>query len=85
MTPMNTVYFDPPFDDAQRREALYAGQLLVYSPRPASLALSRLARDIVTEAFAPHDPRDAQHHMPVEAFNAILARIKPQFIHHPRA
>jgi len=83
--PMNTVYVDPSFDDEQRRAELYAGQLIVYSPRHASLALCALARGLVVEAFAPYDPRDAQHHMKVEDFNAILARIKPQFIHHPKA
>jgi len=83
--PMNTVYVDPTFSDEQRRAELYAGQLIVYSPRKASLALCALARDLVVEAFAPHDPRDAQHYMQVEDFNAILARVKPQFIHHPKA
>ncbi|HEX4562640.1 MAG TPA: phytanoyl-CoA dioxygenase family protein, partial [Gemmatimonadales bacterium] len=82
---MNTVYVDPNFTDEQRRSELYAGQLIVYSPRPASLALCRLARDLALEAFAPHDPRDAQHYMKVEDFNAILAKVKPQFIHHPKA
>lgn len=85
MGPMNTVYVDPTFSDEQRRAELYAGQLIVYSPRKASLALCALARDLVVEAFAPHDPRDAQHYMQVEDFNAILARVKPQFIHHPKA
>jgi hypothetical protein len=82
---MNSVYVDPTFTDAARREALYAGQLIVYSPRPAAVALCRLAQDLAQEAFAPHDPRDAQHHMPVEQFNAILADLKPRFIHHPKA
>lgn len=85
MRVMNTVYIDPGFDDAQRRSELYAGQIIVYSPRAASLALCRLARDLVVEAFAPHEPRDAQHYMKVEDFNAILAKVKPLFIHHPEA
>jgi len=82
---MTTVYLDPPFDDAQRRAALYDGALIVYSPRPSTLALCRLAQELAETAFAPHDPRQAQHHLPVEQFNAILAQLKPNFIHHPKA
>jgi len=37
------------------------------------------------EAFAPLDPRQAQHHLPVERFAAILAELKPKFIHHPKS
>jgi hypothetical protein len=37
------------------------------------------------KAFAPLDPREAQHHLPVERFAAILAELKPKFIHHPRS
>jgi hypothetical protein len=72
---MHTVYFDAQFDDETRRR----------EPRPAALALCQLAQKLSREAFAPHDPRDAQHHMPVEQFNAVLAKLKPGFIHHPRA
>jgi hypothetical protein len=37
------------------------------------------------EAFAPLDPRSAQHTLPVRDFAAILAELKPRFIHHPRS
>src|SRR5260370_7741952 len=37
------------------------------------------------EAFRPLDPREAQHHLPVERFAAILSDLKPKFIHHPRS
>lgn len=82
---MNTVYLDAQFDDDTRRRELYAGQLFVYSPRPSASALCTLAQELSREAFAPHAPQDAQHHMPVEQFNAILAKLKPTFIHHPKA
>jgi hypothetical protein len=35
------------------------------------------------EAFAPHDPQTAQYKLPVDRFAAILAELKPKFIHHP--
>jgi hypothetical protein len=81
---MNAIFLDPDMDDATRRQALYDGQLLVYSPRPSSLALCEFARQMSAQAFGTLDPRHAQHVMPVEQYAAILADLKPKFIHHPR-
>ncbi len=36
-------------------------------------------------AFAPLDPRFAQHEMAVEDYVAVLSDLKPAFIHHPRS
>jgi hypothetical protein len=80
---MNAIFFDPEMDDATRRAALYDGQLIVYSPRPSSQALCAIAREMSEEAFRGQDPRHAQHTMPVEQYAAILAELKPKFIHHP--
>jgi hypothetical protein len=82
---MNTVFFDPQVSDDLRRKMIYEGQLVVCSPTPGSLALCELAREMSEKAFAPLDPREAQHHLPVERFAAILAELKPKFIHHPRS
>lgn len=81
---MNAIFFDPDMDDATRRQALYDGQLIVYSPRPTSLALSEFAREMSEQAFGSQDPRQAQHTMPVEEYAATLANLKPKFIHHPK-
>lgn len=81
---MTCVYFDPTWDDAERRAHLYAGDILVLGPTPASLALCDFAREVLADAFAPHDPRDAQFHMSVEDFVARFAPAKPAFIHDPR-
>ena len=80
---MHAVYFDAPCSDDERRGRLYDGQLFLFSPRPSVTALREFARRMVEEAFAPLDPRTAQFHMPVEQYVAILARLKPAFIHHP--
>jgi hypothetical protein len=80
---MNAIFVDPSMDDATRRQALYDGQLIVYSPRPTSLALSAFAREMSEQAFGARDPRHAQHSMPVEEYAATLAALKPKFIHHP--
>ena len=79
---MNTVYYDPPFSDERRREELYQGQLLVYSPRRSTLAFIEFARKLINEAFAPYDPETAQRHLSVEQYVDILGKRKPIFIHH---
>jgi len=80
---MNSIFYDAKVSDEERREGLYDGQLYVYSPRPASIELCALARELAKAAFAPHDPILAQFHIPVEEFAAILSDLKPRFIHHP--
>jgi hypothetical protein len=71
-------------DDGARRRRLYAGDVFVYSPRPGTIALAGFARELIEEAFAPLDPQQAQHSLPVERFVEIMAPLKPRFIHHPR-
>ena len=72
---MNTVYFDPDFTDAVRRQQLYEGQLFVYSPRPSSIALCEFAREMIEQSFKGMDPRTAQDKMDVEAYAAILGQL----------
>jgi hypothetical protein len=82
---MTTVYVDSAVDDALRRERLYQGDLFVYSATESSSALCALAREMSEDAFAPHDPQTAQEQMPAADYVAILADLKPRFIHHPEA
>ena len=82
---MNTLYYDLDATDDERRNLLYNGDLLVYSPTQSSMALIQHARALAEEAFAPLDPRTAQYHMSVEAYAKILADLKPNFIHHPHS
>jgi hypothetical protein len=72
-------------DDASRRQKLYNGQVVVYSATPGSLAFIEHARDMIAESFGQRDPQTAQYDMPVEDFAALLANVKPRFIHHPRS
>jgi hypothetical protein len=81
---MTAVYLDPTVTDAARRAMLFAGDLIVYSPRPSTLALVNFARDLINEAFAPLDPATAQYDLPVEKFVEIFGPLKPRFIHHPK-
>ena len=82
---MDTIYFNQQLSDDGRRARLYNGQLFIYSARPSAQALCQLARDLAGVVFAPHDPREAQHHLDVDRYVEILARLKPRFIHHPKA
>jgi hypothetical protein len=82
---MSTIFFDANISDDLRRQRLYDGHLFVYSPRKGASALCDHAREMCEEAFSPHDPREAQHVLPVEEFVAILAELKPRFIHSPRS
>jgi hypothetical protein len=80
---MHSIFYDATVSDEVRRSNLFRGQLYAYSPRPISLELCNLANEMAKEVFAPHHPREAQHHLPVDQFARILADLKPRFIHHP--
>jgi hypothetical protein len=78
-----SVFLDQRLSDMERRKALYEGDLFVYSPTTTSAKLIALARDMLEEAFAPHDPRRVDSLLDMETCAAILAKLKPAFIHHP--
>ena len=80
---MNTVYVDSNANDQVRRQRLYTGQLFVITPRPSTIALCEFAKSMIKEAFGSIDPLEAQYHMPVEQYVAIVTPLKPKFIHHP--
>jgi hypothetical protein len=81
---MNTIFFDSPFTDEERRKRLYDGQLFVFSPSRSSVALCHFARELIQNAFGPLDPLTAQYRLPIEEYVNILVRLKPTFIHHPK-
>jgi hypothetical protein len=82
---VTVVYFDSPISDDERRRRLYGGDLFVYSPTPHSLEVCAFAREMAEEAFAPHFPPEAQHHLTGQAYVDVLAKLKPTFINHPRS
>jgi hypothetical protein len=81
---MTAIHSDSALSDAERRPRLFAGDLFVYAPTKSSLELVRFAWEMITDAFGPLDPPLAQFELPVERYAAILAALKPAFIHHPR-
>lgn len=80
---MAAVYFDASASDEERRAGLYAGNIYINSATKSSLALVALARQMLEEAFAPHDPRTIHRHLSPEQVAAILGTLKPRFVHHP--
>lgn len=80
---MNAIYFDSEISEDARRQEIYNGQIFVFSPLPSSLAFCQFAREMIEAAFRPLDPLLAQFSLPVEEYVAILAELKPKFIHHP--
>jgi hypothetical protein len=82
---MNTIYFDSKLSDDDRRQSLYQGQVFVFSPGPSAIALCNFAQQLVQEAFAPLDPRDAEHALSTDEYVAVLTALKPKFVHHPAA
>lgn len=80
---MTAIHLDATVGDDERRRRLYAGELFVYSPTRESQALVEFAREMLEQAFAPHQPETAQHSIPVEAYAKLLGELKPRFIHHP--
>lgn len=80
---MGSVYFDAAVSDDERRTRLYAGDIFILSATDGTRALIDVARRMLEEAFAPHDPRTIHEHKTPEEVAALLAKLKPQFIHHP--
>ncbi|MEQ4721118.1 hypothetical protein [Nonomuraea sp. B19D2] len=82
---MTTIFSNSEMDDESRRGMIYRGDVFVYSPTRAALELVAFAKELIADAFGSRDPETAQFDMPVEDFAALLAELKPRFIHHPRS
>lgn len=81
----NTIYFDFKNNDNERREMLYNGQLFVYSPCKSAVEMCKFTQELIRSHFGSVDPVTAQDNMPVEEYAAVLAELKPKFIHHPES
>ena len=80
---MVSVFVDAAMADRDRRHRLFAGDIFILSATPGSRALIDLARRMLEEAFAPNCPLSIQERKTPEEVAAVLAKLKPQFIHHP--
>ncbi|HLJ56274.1 MAG TPA: hypothetical protein VKT77_14630 [Chthonomonadaceae bacterium] len=64
--------------DAERRAALFEGDLLLYSGMPALAELALHAKRCISEAFG-EEPETAQFRMPVAEFAATAGPLKSRF------
>jgi hypothetical protein len=76
------VFIDSDHDDAERRTGLYAGNIYVYSATEAGTEFATFAQQYVRDAFGGRDPEHVQYEMDVTEYAALLADLKPKFIHH---
>jgi hypothetical protein len=74
---------NPGCGDDERCLHAYQDELTILPPSPSSLALVKHARDQIEAAFSPRHPQHAHGELAVTESVEILARLKPQFIHHP--
>jgi hypothetical protein len=79
------VQVDQPVGDRLQRAQMYDGTINITTPTPSSLALAMFARDLIGEAFGGRDPELTQFDLPVAEYAAILAELKPRFLHHPES
>ena len=78
-----SAFYDSPLSDDERRERLYKGDIFIFSPSPATKAIIELAAGMLERAFAPFHPGEIHRYKSPEEVAGILAKLKPQFIHHP--
>jgi hypothetical protein len=79
------IFFDAKVSDEVRREELYRGSLFVSPPSSCAIKLCEVAKNLIEEAFHPHDPLTLHEVLPVEACVEKLSVLKPLFIHHPKS
>jgi len=82
---MVNVHIDPTFGDEERRQRIYAGDVVTYSAVPEIAEFARFTRDLVTSALAPHEPRAVHTQRSPEELADLLIKFKPAFIHHPES
>jgi hypothetical protein len=73
------IYLNHPLGDRERRDQLFAGDLLLYARSAATAALADHAIALINEAFDPHPPQRAQYTLPVEEFVKRAGPLKTRF------
>lgn len=82
---MVAVWQDAVVDDDARREQLYDGAIHLTAPTTATCEFADFARNMVSDAFDGVDPERAQFMFELDRYVAVLAALKPSFIHHGRS
>jgi hypothetical protein len=80
---MAIVHIDPNFDDTERRQRLFHGDVIIYSQLPEITAFAAFTRELILDALAPHTPTTVHEALSPDELAEILVAFKPKFIHHP--
>ena len=80
---MAVIHVDPNFDDNERRQRLFQGDVIIYSNVPEVFAYAEFTRKMVSAVFAPDDPTAVHESRSPEELTDVLVTFKPEFIHHP--
>jgi hypothetical protein len=73
------IYLNHPFSDDERRDHLFAGDIMLYSRGPATAALGDHGVAMIREAFHPYAPEKAQYELEVEEFVRRAGPLKTRF------
>jgi hypothetical protein len=79
------IYIDSKMRDDERRRNIYDGSIFVHALSPSALKLCHLAQELIEDAFPSQNPLKVHESVPAEKCAEILGKLKPQFIHHPKA
>jgi hypothetical protein len=79
------IYIDSKMSDDDRRRNIYDGSIFVHAPCASALKLCHLAQELIEDAFLSQNPVRVHDSLSAEKCAEILGKLKPQFIHHPKA
>jgi hypothetical protein len=82
---MVNVHIDPAFDDDERRQRLFTGDVIVLSQVPEVARFAAFARALVTAELGPEDPTRVHLRRSPAELAELLIDFKPRFIHHPES
>lgn len=82
---MVNVHIEPTVDDDERRQRLFAGDVIVYTNTPEVADFAAFARGLIIEAMAPDEPTTVHRSRSPEELADLLIDFKPKFIHHPES
>jgi hypothetical protein len=82
---MTAIWLNRATTDAERRAALHNGQIFVYESLRAVGRFVSFARELIQQAFAPHDPERIHEILEPAELASVLGKLKPAFTHHPDA
>lgn len=82
---MVNVRVNPSLDEAERRTALYAGDVVVYTDVPEIADFAAFTRGLIEEVFAPDVPTAVHASRTSDELADLLIDFKPRFIHHPES